>query len=248
MHDRVKESIDAMIGPQPILSDAKKKKILGQLHFQPDRYHQRKNRRSFPMAAILSLIFAGAILATILINNYGAQISMEKQSSDMMAEESKNSNMMEKEEASIATEKNDHQLDALSDQEGYINEIENLKIENEKLENRISILESKLADELPQTVYETTEEHLRKSGFTGTTEDLINQVASMTEIIPTGIGDKSTLHFNADRIILLSHKNVYAEFTNGETKGYLILQFSVEDGKATDWKVIEYFIDKNSKN
>lgn len=242
MHKKVKESIDSIIGPHPILSESKKRKILRQLHHRSHIRNNQLMKKSLPIVAALVLFFAGALFA-MLLNNNGKNIALDTDKNAEQALEDQETGMME----AAGTDDGKVDLGNLNNQDTteYMSDVEKLKIENEKLEHRISILEAKLADDQQQKIlYGETDNHLEKAGFVGSADGVIAEVVKLNDLIPNHQALSDQVHFVKDRIFLISHKNVYAEFTDGKRNGYLILQYNVSDGQIKDWKVIEYFVEE----
>lgn len=242
MHKKVKESIDSIIGPHPILSESKKRKILRQLHHRSHISNNRLMKKSLPVVAALVLFFAGVLFA-LLLNNNGQNLALHTDKNTKQSYENQETGMME----SADTDGDNIVQGKLNNQntDEYLSDVEMLKIENEKLEHRISILEAKLADDQQQQkiLYGQTDSHLKDAGFNGSTDGVIAEVVKQNDLIPNHPGLSEKVHFVKDRIFLISHKNVYAEFTDGKRNGYLILQFNIADGQINDWKVIEYFVE-----
>lgn len=131
-------------------------------------------------------------------------------------------------------------------------EIENLVIQVQELQNEIKGLKESDNVEEATIVKEqiiTTDEfpalsqaELTNLGFTGKVDDIKEDLIRHEDIIPYKgvLGGK--MHFLNDEIIVLSHEWVFAPFDDGHTGGYLLLNFEIEGGTVTQWKVLDSYL------
>jgi len=244
VHKKVKESIDSIIGPQPLLSESKKRKILRELEHRSTVREHRLMKRSLPIVALIAIFFVATLLGMQVLNS-GKDMAIDSKGEQETAfEDNARLDMAENREPNQIVKGDAGAQPLQSVNEPLSDDIEKLKIENEKLENRISLLESKLAHESPKIMYEPTESLLKESGFSGNAEDIIDQVAISDDLIPKTSILRDPVHFIKDRIFLISHKNIYAEFTDGIRNGYIILHYEVKNGEINNLKVLEYFVEE----
>lgn len=127
-------------------------------------------------------------------------------------------------------------------------EIENLVIQVQELQNEIKGLKESDNVEEATIVKEKNEfpalsqAELTNLGFNGTVDEIKEDLIKHEDIIPYEgvLGGK--MHFLNDEIIVLSHEWVFAPFDDGHTGGYLLLNFKIEDGKVTQWKVLDSYL------
>ncbi|TKC19803.1 hypothetical protein [Robertmurraya kyonggiensis] len=131
-------------------------------------------------------------------------------------------------------------------------EIENLVIQVQELQNEIKGLKESDNVEEATIVKEqiiTTDEfpalsqaELTNLGFTGKVDDIKEDLIRHEDIIPYKGVLGGEMHFLNDEIIVLSHEWVFAPFDDGHTGGYLLLNFEIEGGKVTQWKVLDSYL------
>lgn len=85
---------------------------------------------------------------------------------------------------------------------------------------------------------------LKRQGFDGSVQDIINDLLKHNELIPYDgvLGGKMGFH-SKENVYVLSDKWVYAYFDDGHINGYMLLSYSVNNG-AISWKVIDSYLFK----
>lgn len=244
MHKQVKESLDAIMGPQPLFNEAKQRRILDELH-KPSQFREKTPffRRWNPAFGYAVLILLGGVLIFNLFSNTGWNMSgMQKSESvqDSADQPSTNPNGEESGKDFDGVYDEDKSDDKGSDDKSVSSEEKDrLLLEIAKLEDENEILKSQLETLQPWSTI--TESKLITLGYQGTSQDLIKEIQAQPEIIPYENSSGGTM-FITD-VYLLSHQHAFANFSNGHTIGYLLLKFEIIDGKAANWKVLDSYID-----
>jgi len=83
---------------------------------------------------------------------------------------------------------------------------------------------------------------LKRRGFDGSVQDIVNDLLKHKELIPYDgvLGGKMGFH-SRDNVYVLSDKWVYAYFDDGHINGYMLLNYSVNNGNIS-WKVIDSYL------
>jgi hypothetical protein len=133
------------------------------------------------------------------------------------------------------------ELTATSDQ--IVKENNELKISLEKAQEKIVEMNEQL--ELVTSEKTTSEsldlgskmvlEHL---GFTGTTEDIINELLLHPEIIPYEGILGGSVYFSESESKVISHEWIFAPFSDGHFVGHSLVKYLIKDNKPTDFEVI----------
>lgn len=134
------------------------------------------------------------------------------------------------------------------DQSQNNKEIENLVIQIQELQNEIKGLKESDNVEKATIVKEKNEfpalsqTELTNLGFNGTVDDMKEDLIKHEDIIPYKGVLGGDMHFLSEQIVVLSHEWVFAPFDDGHTGGYLLLNFEIEGGKVTQWKVLDSYL------
>lgn len=127
-------------------------------------------------------------------------------------------------------------------------EIDNLVIQVQELQNEIKGLKESDNVEEATIVKEKNEfpafsqAELTNLRFTGTVDDIKEDLIRHEDIIPYKGVLGGEMHFLNDEIIVLSHEWVFAPFDDGHTGGYLLLNFEIEGGTVIQWKVLDSYL------
>jgi len=85
-------------------------------------------------------------------------------------------------------------------------------------------------------------EGLKRQGFDGNVQDIINDLVKHNELIPYKgvLGGKMGFYFE-DKIYVLSDKWVFAYFEDGHISGYMLLNYSIDNNNIS-WKAIDSYL------
>ncbi|MCU9614344.1 hypothetical protein OEV98_12430 [Caldibacillus lycopersici] len=229
MRKKVKDSLNALIGSEPIFSEAKQRELLRNIE------RPQKKRRSFyltritPILGFIAFLLVGSILFIDYLtkNQYSAESTVEQKSSEATS--------YEKQEEIVSANSV-----AANDLQKKVNELEK---ENASLQEAIRDKQNTESSQSTTPLYPSTNSLLQDLGYSGTSEDIKEEVINHPELIPYDGVLGGTMQFDENRIFVISHEYVYAEFSDGHMMGYLILHYSIENGEATNWQIVSQYLD-----
>lgn len=87
-------------------------------------------------------------------------------------------------------------------------------------------------------LYRNDIENMKKRGLTDPVEDIISDLGKHRDLIPYKGILGGTMDFYGRNIWILTNKWVLANFEDGHTVGYMLLEYSVTDNGKITWKRI----------
>ncbi|WP_053074939.1 hypothetical protein [Ornithinibacillus californiensis] len=231
MHQQVKESMNEIIGSNHIFSEEKQKQTLLKIKNKKTRKKTFQWYRLTPVLGLTAFLLAGTLLFSIYNqgDNHASNIP-EK------------SNEPANEEPVVIAGEETRVIEIVSRLEDKAIELEE---ENSELRNELEFLAYKFEDtledaKLERTIYPGTDNNLEILGYHGTSEDVITDLVNRPDVIPVDGILGGTMRFNPNGIYVLSHKHVYAEFDDGHTGGYLLLEYHIVNGEI-QWDIIDMY-------
>ena len=83
---------------------------------------------------------------------------------------------------------------------------------------------------------------LKRQGFTGKLQDIIDDLTEHSELIPfEGVLGGKMGFYNKEDIYVLSDKWVLAKFEDGHIGGNMLLRYSVKNNKIS-WEVLDAYL------
>lgn len=111
---------------------------------------------------------------------------------------------------------------------------ENIQLKEEIKKLKEAFAESKLDD---LAAFE-----LEKKNYFGSPKDIITELVKHPELIPYEGVLGGEILFREEGAKVLSHEWIFAPFDDGHISGYLLIHYSIVDGKPGDWKVVDSYL------
>ncbi|SCZ10613.1 hypothetical protein [Alkaliphilus peptidifermentans] len=127
-------------------------------------------------------------------------------------------------------------------QQNYEDERAEWESIKENLTDEINKLNSALEEEQQSIIYKqheyTTIHHLKALGFESSPIEIVEDLRSKPELIPFDGVLGGTMFFH-EEVLILTHNWVFASFEDGHIGGYMILEYSFDEEKDIQWRIIE---------
>ncbi|MEC5424743.1 bZIP transcription factor [Virgibacillus sp. C22-A2] len=115
--------------------------------------------------------------------------------------------------------------------------LEQLQIENESLAEENKLLKSE-EEHLPgESEYE-----LSRIGFEGNISDIKDNLIENKNIIEHDGILGGEMHFRKDEIQVLSHEWVFAPYDDGHNGGFVLLNYTIENGEISRWEIYDSYL------
>lgn len=126
-----------------------------------------------------------------------------------------------------------------SEEDEVKQQLENVLEENIKLKEELQQLKFNSTDsKLP----ELANFELKKKNYLGSPKDIIAELVKRPELIPYEGVLGGELFIREEGAKVLSHEWIFAPFDDGHIGGYLLIHYSIVDGKPGDWKVLDSYV------
>jgi hypothetical protein len=117
----------------------------------------------------------------------------------------------------------------------------------EKLKNEIEKLKNSLAkkEELIKTFPQLQDFmfiELKAKGFKGSSKNIVQDLLNHKELIPYKGVLGGTMRMDESGIYILTDNWVLASFGDGHVFGYMLLRYTISDGRISSWKVIDSYL------
>ncbi|HWL23705.1 MAG TPA: hypothetical protein VNR38_08140 [Ureibacillus sp.] len=144
-------------------------------------------------------------------------------------------NILPKENVTLASEKDEVKQKL----EIVLEENNKLKEENIRLSEGLQQLEDNSTN---SKLDHLAVNELEKKNFLGSPKDIIAELVKHPELIPyEGVLGGDVL-IREEGTKVLSHEWIFAPFDDGHILGYLLIHYSIVDGKPGNWKVIDSYM------
>lgn len=222
MDKQIKDGIEEYIGHKRLLTQQLQEQILSS-NRQPIRRYKRNFQYIFNSAIVL-VVFGAFIFFLVSEKESIPETSppvsggaLEKENIDLKAKLKLSERFRSQKE---------EEIEALQE------EIEALQKEIGRIYAEAPIDYSMMSNYLLQSI-----------GFTGGVEAVRADLVKHPELIPYEGSLGGTMQFSEGSILVLSHKWVFAPFSDGHAVGHLLLTYEINDGEVRNWQVVESHLD-----